>query len=242
MRVYVCVGLDLLCTSRDHRHLVNGRNRNVAGRQIETEIWTEIKMQRSDSLCPTFLMTWGGKISRISSARKVRYCFTIIRLHQCARSSFSALTLLVWWQEGHPACKKLSGGVQAWLSVWSEVQTCIQPSWCHCHSLSLASVKSRLVLPVWHRLMRVVPHKWQLNVCVCACMRACVYHCARQKMWWHVITDLLWSVCVSVRHNRDTDKNSWADRDTVRWGPKEPCIGCVARSLPAACDILDLIC
>jgi len=32
--------------------------------------------------------------------------------------------------------------VLAWLSVWSEVQTCIWPSWCHCHSLSLASVKS----------------------------------------------------------------------------------------------------
>jgi len=30
-----------------------------------------------------------------------------------------ALTLLVGWQEGHPACKKLSGGVLAWLSVWS---------------------------------------------------------------------------------------------------------------------------
>jgi len=42
------------------------------------------------------------------------------------------LTLLVGQQEGHPACKKLSpackklsGGVLAWLSVWSEVQTCI---------------------------------------------------------------------------------------------------------------------
>ena len=31
--------------------------------------------------------------------------------------SFSALTLLVGWQEGHPACKKLSGGVLAWLSL-----------------------------------------------------------------------------------------------------------------------------
>jgi len=29
---------------------------------------------------------------------------------------------------GHPACKKQSGGVLAWLSVWSEVQTCIWPS------------------------------------------------------------------------------------------------------------------
>jgi len=33
------------------------------------------------------------------------------------------------------ACKKLSGGVLAWLSAWSEV--------------SLASVKSRFVLPFW---------------------------------------------------------------------------------------------
>jgi len=44
---------------------------------------------------------------------------------QC--STFSALTLLVGQQEGHPACKKLSSGVLAWLSVWSEVQTCIRP-------------------------------------------------------------------------------------------------------------------
>ena len=40
-------------------------------------------------------------------------------------NAISALTLLVGRQEGHPACKKLSGGVPAWLSVWSEVQTCI---------------------------------------------------------------------------------------------------------------------
>jgi len=56
--------------------------------------------------------------------------------------AFSALTLLVGRQEGHPACKKLSG-VLAWLSV------------CHCHSLCLASVKSRLVLPFWYRLVYV---------------------------------------------------------------------------------------
>ena len=42
--------------------------------------------------------------------------------------AFNALTLLVGWQEGHPACKKLSGGVLAWLSDWSEVLTCICPS------------------------------------------------------------------------------------------------------------------
>ena len=61
----------------------------------------------------------------------------------------------------------------AWLSVWSEVQTCIWPSWCHCHSLSLASVKSRLVLPFSYRLTRVVPEKGPLNGCVCVCV--CVW-------------------------------------------------------------------
>ena len=42
--------------------------------------------------------------------------------------AFSALTLLVGRQEGHPACKKLSGEVLAWLSVWSKVQTCTYPA------------------------------------------------------------------------------------------------------------------
>ena len=81
------------------------------------------------------------------------------------------MTLLVGRQEGHPACKNsLSGGVLAWLSAWSEVPTCIRPSWCHCHSLSLASVKSRLVLPFSYRLTWVVPEKGLLNVCVCVCV------------------------------------------------------------------------
>jgi len=39
--------------------------------------------------------------------------------------AFSALTLLVEHQEEHPAYKKLSHEVLAWLSVWSR--------WCRCH-------------------------------------------------------------------------------------------------------------
>ena len=71
-------------------------------------------------------------------------------------------------RKGIRPVKKLSGEVLAWLSVWSEVQTCICSSWCHCHSLSLASVKSRLVLPFWYRLTWVEPEKRPLNGCVCA--------------------------------------------------------------------------
>ena len=109
--------------------------------------------------------------------------------------TFSALTLLVGQQEVHPVCKKLSGGVLAWLSVWSEVQTCIWPSWCHCHSLSLASVKSRLVLPFWYWLTQVVLEKGPLNVCVCVCLFA-TYSCGVAICYWqrwtlHVI-NLQW--------------------------------------------------
>jgi len=48
--------------------------------------------------------------------------------------AFSALTLLVGWQEGHPACKKLSGEVLAWLSVWIEVQLMPLPLTVSCFS------------------------------------------------------------------------------------------------------------
>ena len=61
---------------------------------------------------------------------------------QC-RSRDWPLPSVLWrcWLGG----RKGGGGVLAWLSVWSKVQSCIRPSWCHCHSLSLASVKSTLV-------------------------------------------------------------------------------------------------
>ena len=57
-------------------------------------------------------------------------------------------------------------------SVWSKVQTCIWTSGFHCHSLSLASVKSRLVLTFWCWLARVVPDKGPLNGCMCVCLCA----------------------------------------------------------------------
>ena len=84
-------------------------------------------------------MTFHSRLTLMSFATQRRYV-TLIKvgfhvtsfhikfyLHRC-RGAFSALTLLVWWEEGHPACKKLSGGVLVWLSLWSEVHTCIWPS------------------------------------------------------------------------------------------------------------------
>jgi len=66
---------------------------------------------------------WSTIVSWQPKLRSGGFCWGKVLL-QC-----SALTLLVGRQEGHPACKKLSSGVLAWLSVWSEVQTCIWPSW-----------------------------------------------------------------------------------------------------------------
>jgi len=42
-------------------------------------------------------------------------------------------------RKGIQSVKKLSGGVLAWLSVCSEVQTCTRASWCWWHSLSCLS-------------------------------------------------------------------------------------------------------
>ena len=71
-------------------------------------------------------MTAGDDVSPIYYL----FCIPTGKFAKCliSFSAFSALTLLVGRQEGHPACKKLSGEVLAWLSVWSEVQTCIWPS------------------------------------------------------------------------------------------------------------------
>jgi len=81
-------------------------------------------------------------------------------------SAFSALTLLVGRQEGHPACKnRVVGCCRGYLSG-VRCRLAYMPSWCHCHSLSRASVKSRLVLPFWYRPTLVVLEKGPLNGCV----------------------------------------------------------------------------
>ena len=61
----------------------------------------------------------------VTKQKRELYSADIYLINVVVFCAFSALTLLVGRQEGHPACKKQSGGVLAWLSVWSEVQTCI---------------------------------------------------------------------------------------------------------------------
>ena len=140
--------------------------------------------------------------------------------------AFSALTLLVGRQEGHPACKKLSGGVLAWLSVWSEMQSCIWPS--RCHSLSLASVKSTLVLPFclergadlhMAQLMPLPLTFSYFSVCVCVCVCVCVRAGSEayistwttsgnsSEWYWPRLASYA-RFCSSVWRNRDNERNT----------------------------------
>ena len=79
------------------------------------------------------------------------------------------LTLFLdYKQEGHPACKKLSGDVLAWLSIWSVVQMIYMcSSWCHYHPIISCSSKIRngIGLPFWCRFTQVVLEKRPLNGC-----------------------------------------------------------------------------
>jgi len=71
---------------------------------------------------PFFIGILANRLSckvQMNTTRSVLSCNVLL-----FRIAFSALTLLVGRQEGHPTCKKLSGEVLVWLSVWSAVQTC----------------------------------------------------------------------------------------------------------------------
>jgi len=80
--------------------------------------------------------------------------------------AFSALTLLVGRQEGHPSCKETEwwgAGVVICLDRGADSHiTQLMP----CHLLSLPSVKSRLVFPFLYRLTQIVPDRGLLNGCV----------------------------------------------------------------------------
>ena len=67
---------------------------------------------------------------------------------------------------------KTSDMVLAWLPVWSEVQTCIWHSWCHCHSLSSCFSKIQIGFTFLVQAQGVFPDKGPLNGCVCVCLLA----------------------------------------------------------------------
>jgi len=64
---------------------------------------------------------------------------------------------MVGRQKGHPACKKPSGGMLAWLCLGQGADLHMA----QLMPLPLSTSCSRLVLPFWWRLNKVVPDKIQ---------------------------------------------------------------------------------
>ena len=126
-----------------------------------TKLSSPLRSSLSSCRMITAKLTWTRSCKVLCVRRFCWYCLICLFIY---KSGTSALTLLIGWQEGHLACKKLSGGMLVWLSVWGEVHICIWPSWCHCHSLSLAPVNPDC-LPFWKRLTWVVLDKTPLNGC-----------------------------------------------------------------------------
>ena len=130
-------------------------------------------------------------------------------------------------RKGIRPVKKLSGGVLAWLSVWSELQTCIWLSWYHCHSLSLASVKFGLVLLFWYRLTRVVPEKGPLNGCVCMSISgfSCVQWCVNKLVAAVVLENFFVGTALTWSHLRKHDQWMWTKTECV--ADRQVCLNAV---------------
>jgi len=97
------------------------------------------------------------------------------RITDCLFFSFSALTLLVGWQEGHPACKKTErwgAGVVVCLERGADlhmVQLMPLPLTVAC--FSKIQIGFTFLVPAYP----VVPEKGPLNGCVCVCVyRLCI--------------------------------------------------------------------
>jgi len=75
---------------------------------------------------------------------------------QFSWNSFLPSVLWRCWLGGRKGIRPVKNwvmGIVAWLCVWVEVQMCTWPSWCHCHSLSLAAVNPDwFYLPGWFYL------------------------------------------------------------------------------------------
>jgi len=123
-----------------------------------------------------------------------------------------------------------------------EVQICIWPSWCHCHSLSLASIKSRLVLvPAYPGNPGQSPEVCEMDVCVCMC--ACVCACLHVNYSeWLVVND--WFAVVTGDH-RNVNHTHRHDVPTQQLRKKFRIRAAVMKYTPQAnhpYDIMRLFC
>ena len=98
----------------------------------------------------------------------------VVKYRECA---FSAVPSVIWrcWLGGRKGIQPVKNWV---VGCWrgylcgARCRLAYGPVDANCHSLSLASAKSRLVLPFWYWLTQVVPEKGhKTGVCVRACVK-----------------------------------------------------------------------
>jgi len=88
--------------------------------------------------------------------------------------------------------------------------------------LSLASVKSRLVLPFWCRLTRVVPEKGPLNGCMYVCMFVYFMWVSCQRHWragpaeCSIYWGEIWCLRVRCNAGRSVKVSYWSSSSTAQ--------------------------
>jgi len=129
--------------------------------------WLPLKMRRRP-FCFMHIITWKLKIRLGNRAHCIQHAWIMLKSlvsHFYAKMHLTCTILrntsrLLGGRKGIRPLKNWAVGCwHGYLSgawCWR-----IWPSWCHCHSLSLAPVKSRLVLPFWYWLTQVVLDKGQ---------------------------------------------------------------------------------
>ena len=106
---------------------------------------------------------------------------------------YSILPSVFWrcWLGGRKGTRP--GGLLAWLSVWSEVQTCIRPCWCHCHSCF-----SKIQLGFTFLVLAHPGSSGQRagkRVCVCVCVTSISESSSLRlasRQSWSVETSFVW--------------------------------------------------
>jgi len=118
-------------------------------------------------------------IDRLSWKETIKQVLSIAWIC-CWVFAFSAFTLLVVWQEGHPAWKKTEwwGVGMVVLLGWGADLHMPLPLTVSCSS------KSRLVLPFWYWLTQLVPDKVPLNGCLVAGFIDMWIYLTIVLVWW----------------------------------------------------------
>ena len=161
-----------------HSRLGGVSSRHSRAYRARSAKYMQSCIQKQCSLC-TFL-----SISLFYSC----YLWCRINLPFC----FSALTLLVVWQEGHPACRKLSGGALVWfcLEQCADLHMAqLMPLPLTVSCFSKIQIGFTFLVPAHlgsprQRAVKLVC----VCVCVCPCMRACV--CVSSYICFQLIVSL----------------------------------------------------